>query len=60
MAGRTTLVIAHRLSTIQSADRVVMLDRGEVVASGQHGALLADEGAYAKLLASQRSVSLLP
>jgi ABC-type multidrug transport system fused ATPase/permease subunit len=54
MAGRTTLVIAHRLSTIISADRVVMLDRGQVVASGRHADLVAAGGPYAQLVAAQR------
>jgi ATP-binding cassette subfamily B protein len=54
MAGRTTLVIAHRLSTIISADRVVMLDCGQVVASGRHADLVAAEGPYAQLIAAQR------
>ncbi len=54
MAGRTTLVIAHRLSTIIAADRVVMLDRGVVVASGRHAELAAAEGPYAQLIAAQR------
>ena len=54
MEGRTTLVIAHRLSTIIAADRVVMLDRGQVVASGRHANLVAAEGPYAQLIAAQR------
>jgi ABC-type multidrug transport system fused ATPase/permease subunit len=54
MAGRTTLVIAHRLSTIISADRVVMLDRGQVVASGRHADLVTTDGPYAQLIAAQR------
>jgi ATP-binding cassette subfamily B protein len=54
MQGRTTLVIAHRLSTILSADRVVMLDRGQVVASGHHADLVAADGPYAQLIAAQR------
>jgi ATP-binding cassette, subfamily C, bacterial CydC len=54
MAGRTTLVIAHRLSTIISADRVVMLDRGQVVASGHHADLATTDGPYAQLIAAQR------
>jgi ATP-binding cassette subfamily B protein len=54
MAGRTTLVIAHRLSTIISADRVVMLDHGQVVASGRHADLVAAAGPYAQLVAAQR------
>src|SRR5919197_2032637 len=54
MTGRTTLVIAHRLSTILSADRVVMLDHGRVVASGRHAELVAADGPYAQLIAAQR------
>jgi len=54
MAGRTTLVIAHRLSTIISADRVVMLEGGQVVASGRHADLAGENGPYAQLIAAQR------
>jgi ATP-binding cassette subfamily B protein len=54
MTGRTTLVIAHRLSTILSADRVVMIDHGQVVASGRHADLVAADGPYAQLIAAQR------
>jgi thiol reductant ABC exporter CydC subunit len=53
MQGRTTLVIAHRLSTIQSADRVVMIDGGTIVAEGRHDALLEANGAYARLISRQ-------
>lgn len=49
MENRTTLVIAHRLSTIESADRIVVLDRGRVVESGTHAELLALNKAYARL-----------
>jgi ATP-binding cassette, subfamily C, bacterial CydD len=51
--GRTTLVIAHRLSTVRDADRVVVLDNGQVVEVGAHDALIADRGAYAALVAAQ-------
>lgn len=49
MKGRTTLVIAHRLSTIREADLIVVMDEGTIVETGSHEALLAREGAYARL-----------
>jgi subfamily B ATP-binding cassette protein MsbA len=49
MRGRTTIVIAHRLSTIKRADRILVLERGRIVEAGNHAALLAHEGVYAKL-----------
>ncbi len=48
-AGRTTIVIAHRLSTVRDADQIFVLDRGRVVESGKHDALLARGGLYAQL-----------
>ena len=49
MRGRTTLVIAHRLSTIEKADRIVVLQKGEIAEMGTHAELLAKNGAYAQL-----------
>ena len=49
MHGRTTLVIAHRLSTIERADRIVVLDGGQIVEIGSHAQLLEKNGVYANL-----------
>ncbi|MBC3807554.1 ABC transporter ATP-binding protein [Undibacterium seohonense] len=51
--GRTTIAIAHRLSTLHKADRLVVLDRGEVVEVGSHDDLMAKKGAYFKLYEAQ-------
>jgi subfamily B ATP-binding cassette protein MsbA len=49
MQGRTTLVIAHRLSTIEKADRIVVLQKGEIAEVGTHAELLTRNGIYAQL-----------
>jgi ATP-binding cassette subfamily B protein len=53
IADRTAFVIAHRLSTIQDADRIVVLEEGEVVESGTHADLLGADGDYAALWRAQ-------
>ncbi|AFT67804.1 MAG: lipid A export permease/ATP-binding protein MsbA [Cycloclasticus pugetii] len=51
--NRTTIVIAHRLSTIQNADEILIMDKGKIIESGTHSTLLANNGAYTKLLKNQ-------
>ena len=49
MSGRTSIVIAHRLSTIQKANKIIVLDHGEIKESGKHEELLLKEGLYSQL-----------
>jgi subfamily B ATP-binding cassette protein MsbA len=54
MAGRTTIVIAHRLSTVKDADRIYVIDRGQVVETGSHAELARQkDGLYARLAKAQ-------
>jgi ATP-binding cassette subfamily B protein len=54
-AGRTSFVIAHRLSTIRDADVILVMEDGHIVEHGDHDALIAADGAYARLYAAQFS-----
>ncbi len=56
MEGRTTLIIAHRLSSVVKADRIIVLEDGRLVESGNHGELVAAGGVYAELMAQQREL----
>jgi ATP-binding cassette subfamily B protein len=59
--GRTTIAIAHRLSTLRQADRLVVMDRGQIVEIGGHDELMAREGAYYRLYQAQaRNVDTEP
>lgn len=49
MQNRTTLVIAHRLSTVHHADRIVVMDAGKIIETGNHSELLQHNGQYARL-----------
>ncbi|MEL6858161.1 MAG: ABC transporter ATP-binding protein [Pseudomonadota bacterium] len=51
--NRTTLIIAHRLSTVRAADRIIVVDEGRVVETGDHDTLMASDGTYKKLVELQ-------
>jgi len=55
MQGRTTFIIAHRLSTIRDAGRVVVFEHGRVVEQGNYQELVAEGGAFARLVATQQA-----
>ena len=54
--GRTTLVIAHRLSTLQQVDRILVLNRGELIEDGKHASLIEKKGLYRTLYEAQFAV----
>jgi ATP-binding cassette subfamily B protein len=56
--GSTTIVIAHRLSTIIDADKIVVLENGQIIEQGNHGTLLALQGRYAQMWALQQQEEL--
>ena len=49
LEGRTAMVIAHRLATIRDADRIIVLQDGEIVETGSHDELMSSEGLYCRL-----------
>lgn len=53
MEGRTTIVIAHRLATVRKADRIIVMDKGVIVAEGRHEELVAKGGLYGRLASLQ-------
>mgnify|MGYP005629214997 CR=1 FL=1 len=57
MQGKTVLVIAHRLSTVQSADKIIVLERGRIVEEGSHKELLSLNGKYAEFYDVQFQIS---
>jgi subfamily B ATP-binding cassette protein MsbA len=59
MAGRSTLMIAHRLSTVRHATRIVVLEAGRIVESGNHAQLVRKGGLYSRL-AKQQSLDGTP
>ena len=53
LTGHTVLIVAHRLSTIEKADKIVVIDQGQVIAQGKHEELVHQNGLYAKLVSRQ-------
>ena len=57
LKGRTALVIAHRLSTIRNADKILVLDAGRIVETGNHAELMQRGGLYSRLYQRQMELS---
>jgi len=60
MENRTTLVIAHRLATIRDADRILVLEKGQIIGQGTHNELVRKGGKYAELAKLQFRDEILP
>ena len=58
MSQRTTIVVAHRLATVLKADKIVVLDKGQVEAIGTHAELISEDGLYRRLATLQFTDSL--
>ena len=57
LQNRTSFIIAHRLSTVRSVDRIIVLDQGHIVESGEHDSLMAQEGLYYHLIGQQLPIA---
>jgi ATP-binding cassette subfamily B protein len=57
VAGKTTIAIAHRLSTLRNADKLVILEEGQIVEEGSHSELLEKDGVYANLVKMQTEIA---
>lgn len=57
--GRTSIVVAHRLSTVQKADRILVLEKGQILESGTHQQLIERGGTYARMVRNSRHAGLL-
>jgi ATP-binding cassette, subfamily B, multidrug efflux pump len=53
MQGKTTIIISHRVSTIKNADKIIVLDHGEIIEHGDHASLIKARGAYFELYEKQ-------
>ena len=51
--GKTVIVVAHRLSTVKNADKIIVLEKGELIEEGTHEELVKKKGAYYKLVKNQ-------
>ncbi|TAG53463.1 MAG: ABC transporter ATP-binding protein, partial [Cytophagales bacterium] len=56
LKGRTSIIVAHRLSTIKHANTIYVIDKGEIIESGSHDALLELNGKYAQLVQSAETL----